>query len=76
VSPLDILGTLVAVFVPVFVATDPVGALPLVVVWTGALSQGERERQLRPARHRARDSVHGAASHFRVPLVGLANPVP
>jgi small neutral amino acid transporter SnatA (MarC family) len=48
VNPLDILGTLVAVFV----AMDPVGALPLVVVWTGGLSQGVRERQLderRPA---------------------------
>lgn len=38
-----------AVFVPVFVAMDPVGALPLVVAWTSALPAAERDRQLRDA---------------------------
>lgn len=46
-SPLDLLSTLVGVVVPVFVAMDPLGALPLVVVWTGGLSPAERDRQLR-----------------------------
>ena len=46
-NPLDVLGTLVGVFVPVFVAMDPVDALPLVVAWTGDLTPTERERQLR-----------------------------
>jgi small neutral amino acid transporter SnatA (MarC family) len=45
--PLDVLGTLVGVFVPVFVAMDPVRALPLVVAWTGDLAPTERQRQLR-----------------------------
>ena len=43
----DLLGTLVGVFVPLFVAMDPVGALPLVVAWTGGLTPEERDRQLR-----------------------------
>jgi multiple antibiotic resistance protein len=43
----DVLDTLVGVFVPLFVAMDPVGALPLVVAWTGGLTPGERGRQLR-----------------------------
>lgn len=36
-------------FVPIFVAMDPISALPLVVVWTADLSPAERERQLRAA---------------------------
>src|SRR5579883_1487039 len=36
-------------FVPIFVAMDPVGTLPLVVAWTSQLSACERERQLRDA---------------------------
>jgi multiple antibiotic resistance protein len=47
VNPLDVLGTLVGVFVPLFVAMDPVGALPLVVAWTAGLGPAERDRQLR-----------------------------
>ena len=46
-NPLDVLGTLVGMVVPVFVAMDPVGALPLVVAWTGDLAPAERDRQLR-----------------------------
>lgn len=48
-QPLDALGTVLAVLVPVFVAMDPVGALPLVVAWTGELAPTERDRQLRDA---------------------------
>jgi multiple antibiotic resistance protein len=47
VSLLDVLGTLVGIFVPLFVAMDPVGALPLVLAWTGGLPTAERDRQLR-----------------------------
>lgn len=36
----------VAVLVPIFVAMDPVGAIPLVLAWTGGLPARERERQL------------------------------
>lgn len=44
---LDWLRLLLELFVPIFVAMDPIGALPLVVVWTADLSPAERERQLR-----------------------------
>ncbi len=43
----DLLGTLLGLFVPLFVAMDPVGALPLLIAWTGGLTAGEREEQLR-----------------------------
>ncbi len=36
----------IGVFVPVFVAMDPFGALPLIVTWTGDLAEAERDRQL------------------------------
>jgi multiple antibiotic resistance protein len=42
-------GLAVAVVVPLFVAMDPLGALPLVLAWTGHLPTAERERQLRDA---------------------------
>ncbi len=45
----DVLSTALAVFVPIFVAMDPVGALPLIVAWTSGLTRQERERQLRDA---------------------------
>jgi multiple antibiotic resistance protein len=38
-----------AVFIPVFVAMDPLGAVPLVVAWTANLTSQERARQLRDA---------------------------
>jgi multiple antibiotic resistance protein len=41
------LSDLLAVFIPVFVAMDPVGTVPLVLAWTSALSSEERSRQLR-----------------------------
>ncbi len=41
--------TALAIFVSVFVAMDPVGALPLVVAWTSDLPPAERNRQLRDA---------------------------
>jgi multiple antibiotic resistance protein len=44
-----VLGVAVRVVVPIFVAMDPVGALPLVFAWTGSLDNAERERQLRDA---------------------------
>src|SRR4051794_12581962 len=43
----DLLGLLVALVVPIFVAMDPLGALPLIVAWTGGLEPVERRRQLR-----------------------------
>ncbi len=42
-------ATALAAFVPVFVAMDPVGALPLVVAWTSGLPAAERDCQLRDA---------------------------
>ncbi|GIW12394.1 MAG: UPF0056 inner membrane protein [Dehalococcoidia bacterium] len=42
-------GLAVAVVVPLFVAMDPLGALPLVLAWTGQLPTAERERQFRDA---------------------------
>lgn len=39
----------IAVFVPIFVAMDPAGALPFVVAWTANLPNDERARQLRAA---------------------------
>jgi len=44
-----LLGIAVRVVVPIFVAMDPVGALPLVFGWTGQLDSAERDRQLRDA---------------------------
>jgi multiple antibiotic resistance protein len=38
---------LLAVFVPLFVAMDPVGSVPLVVGWIAPLPPAERRRQLR-----------------------------
>lgn len=46
---MDFLGVVtvaVAVLVPIFVAMDPVGAIPLILAWTGGLPAKERERQL------------------------------
>jgi multiple antibiotic resistance protein len=45
----DLLGLIVALVVPIFVAMDPLGALPLIVAWTGNLERPERNRQLRDA---------------------------
>jgi small neutral amino acid transporter SnatA (MarC family) len=39
----------VRVVVPIFVAMDPLGTLPLIFAWTGGLNDAERERQLRDA---------------------------
>src|SRR5438270_107803 len=47
------LGTVLNVAVPIFVAMDPVGALPLVLAWTGHLKEVERRRQLRDALYTA-----------------------
>jgi multiple antibiotic resistance protein len=49
INPLDALGIALGVFVPLFVAMDPVGALPLILAWTANLDSTERERQLRDA---------------------------
>lgn len=49
---LDLIGFLSALlgaFVPIFVAMDPIGAVPLVVAWTSDLPRPERARQLRDA---------------------------
>jgi multiple antibiotic resistance protein len=40
-------GSLLAVFIPVFIAMDPIGTMPLVVAWTSHLAPSERTRQLR-----------------------------
>jgi multiple antibiotic resistance protein len=45
----SLVGLLIALIVPIFVAMDPVGALPLIVAWTGDLAPVERRRQLRDA---------------------------
>ncbi|MHB1004321.1 MAG: MarC family protein [Chloroflexota bacterium] len=45
----SILAALLGAFVPIFVAMDPLGAVPLVVAWTGGLPARERARQLRDA---------------------------
>jgi small neutral amino acid transporter SnatA (MarC family) len=49
VDPLAALGVAARVFVPIFVAMDPFGALPLVFAWTASLDAAERERELRDA---------------------------
>jgi multiple antibiotic resistance protein len=49
VDPLAIVGVVARVVVPIFVAMDPVGALPLVFAWTAGLEDAERDRQLRDA---------------------------
>ena len=46
---LGVLGIALAVVVPVFVATDPVGAVPLVLGWTAGLTPAQRNRQFRDA---------------------------
>ncbi|MHB0869699.1 MAG: MarC family protein [Chloroflexota bacterium] len=49
---MDFLGVVtvaVAVLVPIFVAMDPVGAIPLILAWTGELPARERDRQLQHA---------------------------
>jgi multiple antibiotic resistance protein len=47
VDPLGFFGVAVRVVVPIFVAMDPIGALPLVFAWTANLDDVERDRQLR-----------------------------
>jgi multiple antibiotic resistance protein len=49
VDPLAVLGAALRVVVPIFVAMDPIGALPLVFAWTANLAAPERDRQLRDA---------------------------
>jgi multiple antibiotic resistance protein len=49
VDPLAALSVAVRVVVPIFVAMDPIGALPLVFTWTAHLPRAERDRQLRDA---------------------------
>jgi multiple antibiotic resistance protein len=44
-----VLSIALRVVVPIFVAMDPVGALPLIFAWTSGLDDAERERQLRDA---------------------------
>lgn len=49
---MDVLGGLevvARVVVPIFVAMDPIGALPLIFAWTAGLDDAERDRQLRDA---------------------------
>ncbi len=48
-DPLAALAVATRVLVPIFVAMDPIGALPLIFAWTGRLDDTERERQLRDA---------------------------
>ena len=43
------LNLAVRVIVPIFVAMDPISALPLVFAWTASLDDAERDRQLRDA---------------------------
>ena len=47
------LSTALAVLIPLFIATDPLGAVPLVLSWTGGLSRAQRDRQLRAALYTA-----------------------
>ena len=48
-SAQEALSLFLALAVPIFVAMDPLGALPLIVAWTGNLDPAERRRQLRDA---------------------------
>jgi multiple antibiotic resistance protein len=48
-SAQEALSLFLALAVPIFVAMDPFGALPLIVAWTGNLDPAERRRQLRDA---------------------------
>lgn len=48
-DPGQIVNTALDVLVPVFVAMDPVGTVPLIVGWTSNLSRAERDHQLRDA---------------------------
>ncbi|MCL4534392.1 MAG: MarC family protein [Bacteroidetes bacterium] len=43
------IGLALGVFVPIFVAMDPLGAVPLVIGWTGDLLPAERRLQFRYA---------------------------
>jgi multiple antibiotic resistance protein len=43
----ELISLILALVVPIFVAMDPLGALPLIVAWTGNLDAAERRRQLR-----------------------------
>ena len=45
----DLLGLFLGLVVPIFVAMDPLGALPLILAWTANLEAVERRRQLRDA---------------------------
>jgi multiple antibiotic resistance protein len=49
VDPLGLATVAIAIAVPIFVAMDPIGALPLVLAWTAGLDPAERDRQLRDA---------------------------
>jgi multiple antibiotic resistance protein len=49
VDPVAALAIAARVVVPIFVAMDPIGALPLVFTWTAKLDPAERDRQLRDA---------------------------
>lgn len=46
---LNALAIALGVFIPIFVAMDPLGVLPLILAWTSELSPDERNRQLRYA---------------------------
>src|SRR3981081_814016 len=48
-DPFVVLGVALRVVVPIFVAMDPIGGLPLVFAWTANLASRERDRQLRDA---------------------------
>lgn len=45
----QIVNTALAVFIPIFVAMDPIATVPLIVAWTADLPPPERDRQLRDA---------------------------
>ncbi len=42
----ELLGLLVLLVVPIFVAMDPLGTLPLILAWTSDLTPAERDSQL------------------------------
>ena len=46
---MGILSVMLTLVVPIFVAMDPLGALPLILAWTSDLAPAERDRQLRDA---------------------------
>jgi multiple antibiotic resistance protein len=45
----NVLAVMLGTFVPVFVAMDPVGALPMILSWTGGMPARDTRRQLRAA---------------------------